>query len=108
MLISFYFFFFFLYIANILWVTRNPPKIFIAAKAIAKKPKILEVLNIVSEFPDSPAIIAGLSGSSESIFNFSSIFGFLAVTLAAINIFGGFLVTQRMLAMYKKKKKDKK
>jgi NAD(P) transhydrogenase subunit alpha len=27
--------------------------------------------------------------------------------LAAINIFGGFLVTQRMLAMYKKKKKDK-
>ena len=26
--------------------------------------------------------------------------------LAAINIFGGFLVTQRMLAMYKKKKKD--
>jgi len=27
--------------------------------------------------------------------------------LAAINIFGGFLVTQRMLSMYKKKKKDK-
>ena len=34
--------------------------------------------------------------------------GFLAITLAAINIFGGFLVTQRMLAMYKKKKKIKK
>ena len=31
---------------------------FIAARAIAKKPKILEVLNIVSESPDSPAIIA--------------------------------------------------
>src|SRR5512145_1623799 len=30
-------------------------------------------------------------------------FGFLAVVLAAVNIFGGFLVTQRMLAMYKKK-----
>ena len=30
----------------------------IAAKAIAKKPKILEVLNIVSEFPDNPAMIA--------------------------------------------------
>ena len=29
-----------------------------AAKAIAKKPKILEVLNIVSEFPDNPAMIA--------------------------------------------------
>ena len=30
-------------------------------------------------------------------------FGFLAVILASINIFGGFLVTQRMLAMYRKK-----
>ena len=79
----------------------------IAAKAIAKKPKILEVLNIVSEFPDNPAIIAGLSGSTQNIFNTSSVFGFLAIILAAINIFGGFLVTQRMLAMYKKKKKDK-
>ena len=53
------------------------------------------------------AIIAGLAGNSDSIFNTSSIFGFLAISLAAINIFGGFLVTQRMLAMYKKKKKDK-
>ena len=50
----------------------------------------------------------GLSGNSDSVFNTSSIFGFLAIALAAINIFGGFLVTQRMLAMYKKKKKDKK
>ena len=41
------------------------------------------------------------------IFLISSIFGFLAIVLAAVNIFGGFLVTQRMLAMYKKKKKDK-
>ena len=53
------------------------------------------------------AIIAGLSGNSDSVFNTSSIFGFLAIALAAINIFGGFLVTHRMLAMYKKKKKDK-
>jgi len=30
-------------------------------------------------------------------------FGFLAVTLASVNIFGGFLVTQRMLSMFKKK-----
>ena len=53
------------------------------------------------------AIIAGLSGNTNSVFNSSSIFGLLAISLAAINIFGGFLVTQRMLAMYKKKKKDK-
>ena len=31
------------------------------------------------------------------------IFGFLALILASVNIFGGFLVTERMLAMYKKK-----
>ncbi|NOZ31525.1 MAG: NAD(P) transhydrogenase subunit alpha [Alphaproteobacteria bacterium] len=33
----------------------------------------------------------------------SKVFGFLALILASVNIFGGFLVTQRMLAMYKKK-----
>jgi NAD(P) transhydrogenase subunit alpha len=43
-----------------------------------------------------------------NIFSLSSLFGYIAISLAAINIFGGFLVTQRMLAMYKKKKKDKK
>ncbi len=31
--------------------------------------------------------------------------GFVALTFASVNIFGGFLVTQRMLAMYQKKKK---
>jgi NAD(P) transhydrogenase subunit alpha len=33
----------------------------------------------------------------------SKIFGFFALILASVNIFGGFLVTQRMLSMYKKK-----
>jgi len=51
--------------------------------------------------------LASLSGNSENVFDISNIFGFLAIFLAAINIFGGFLVTQRMLQMYKKKKKDK-
>jgi NAD(P) transhydrogenase subunit alpha len=37
--------------------------------------------------------------------DFSKVMGFLAVTLASVNIFGGFIVTQRMLAMFKKKKK---
>ncbi len=32
-------------------------------------------------------------------------FGFIAVTLASVNIFGGFVVTQRMLQMFQKKKK---
>ena len=33
------------------------------------------------------------------------IFGLIALTMASVNIFGGFLVTQRMLAMYKKKER---
>ena len=33
------------------------------------------------------------------------LFGFIAVVLAAVNIFGGFLVTRRMLAMFQGKKK---
>ena len=35
----------------------------------------------------------------------AKVFGFLALVMASINIFGGFLVTQRMLSMYKKKEK---
>ena len=38
----------------------------------------------------------------------AKIFGFLALVMASVNIFGGFLVTQRMLAMYKKKDTAKK
>ena len=34
---------------------------------------------------------------------FARAFGFVALVLASVNIFGGFLVTERMLAMYKKK-----
>mgnify|MGYP001010061322 FL=1 len=68
---------------------------------------LMSVTNAISSVIIVGAIIAGLSGNSENIFNVSSIFGFLSISLAAINIFGGFLVTQRMLAMYKKKK-DKK
>jgi len=33
----------------------------------------------------------------------AKVFGFLALTMASVNIFGGFLVTQRMLGMYKKR-----
>ena len=37
----------------------------------------------------------------------AKIFGFLALAMASVNIFGGFLVTQRMLAMYKRKEPKK-
>ena len=68
---------------------------------------VMSVTNAISSVIIVGAIIAALSGSDGVVFSPSSIFGFLAIILAAINIFGGFLVTQRMLAMYKKKKKDK-
>ena len=66
----------------------------------------MSVTNAISSVIIVGAIIAALAGSSEVVFETSSIFGFLAIILAAVNIFGGFLVTQRMLAMYKKKKKE--
>ena len=68
---------------------------------------LMSVTNAISSVIIVGAIIAGLSGKAENIFNTSSIFGFIAISLAAINIFGGFLVTHRMLQMYKKKNKKK-
>ena len=69
---------------------------------------LMSVTNAISSVIIVGAIIAALAIDGESVFTSSTLFGFLAITLAAVNIFGGFLVTQRMLAMYKKKKKDKK
>ena len=69
---------------------------------------LMSVTNAISSVIIVGAIIASLAGNSESVFNTANIFGFIAILLAAVNIFGGFLVTQRMLAMYKKRKKDKK
>ena len=66
---------------------------------------LMSVTNAISSVIIVGAIIAALAESSESIFEIWNIFGFLAILLAAVNIFGGFLVTQRMLQMYKKKKK---
>ena len=68
---------------------------------------LMSVTNAISSVIIVGAIVAALSGDMQNIFNSSSIFGFLAIFLAAINIFGGFLVTQRMLQMYKQKKKNK-
>ena len=69
---------------------------------------LMSVTNAISSVIIVGAIIAALANTQEAVFTSSTLFGYLAITLAAVNIFGGFLVTQRMLAMYKKKKKDKK
>ena len=66
---------------------------------------LMSVTNAISSVIIVGAIIAASSLSSDIGFELSNIFGFVAILLAAINIFGGFLVTQRMLQMYKKKKR---
>ena len=68
---------------------------------------LMSVTNAISSVIIVGAIIAALAGSMDNIFEESNIFGFFAIILASINIFGGFLVTQRMLQMYKKKKNKK-
>mgnify|MGYP001023903400 CR=1 FL=1 len=62
---------------------------------------LMGVTNAISSVIVVGALIAAGSGGS----SFSEAMGFLAVTLASVNIFGGFLVTHRMLSMFKKKKK---
>lgn len=62
---------------------------------------LMAVTNAVS----SVIIVGALIAAGPSDFSFSSFMGVLGVLLASINIFGGFIVTQRMLQMYKKKAK---
>ena len=50
----------------------------------------------------SDTVVLTESGNSDTI-NSSRILGFIAVMLASVNIFGGFIVTQRMLRMFKNK-----
>ena len=69
---------------------------------------LMSVTNAISSVIIVGAIIAALAGDTNEVFNTASIFGYLGILLAAVNIFGGFLVTQRMLAMYKKKRKKDK
>ena len=66
---------------------------------------LMSVTNAISSVIIVGAIIAGLAGNSNNDLTISNILGLLAISLAAVNIFGGFLVTQRMLQMYKKKRK---
>ena len=68
---------------------------------------LMSVTNAISSVIIVGAIVAASSLTSHTDFNISNILGFVAIILAAINIFGGFLVTQRMLQMYKKRKKGK-
>ena len=61
---------------------------------------LMAVTNAIS----SVIIVGALIAAGPAEIGFSEIMGLLAVILASVNIFGGFIVTQRMLSMFKKKK----
>ena len=61
---------------------------------------LMSVTNAIS----SVIVVGALIAVGPAGLSLSKVFGFLAVVLASINIFGGFFVTQRMLSMFRKKK----
>src|SRR2546428_6755834 len=61
---------------------------------------LMAVTNAIS----SVIIVGALIAAGTALFDFSQIMGVVAVALAAVNIFGGFIVTQRMLSMFPGKK----
>ena len=61
---------------------------------------LMSVTNAVS----SVIIVGALIAAGPTGFSFAKVMGFVAVTLASVNIFGGFIVTQRMLQMFQRKK----
>lgn len=60
---------------------------------------LMSVTNAISGI----IVIGALVASAAEMFDTSSFLGFTAVFFASINIFGGFIVTQRMLSMFRKK-----
>jgi NAD(P) transhydrogenase subunit alpha len=66
---------------------------------------LMSVTNAISSVIVVGALLAVGVGLVSSGSGWARGFGFVALVFACVNIFGGFLVTQRMLAMYKKKAK---
>ena len=65
---------------------------------------LMSVTNAIS----SVIIVGAILATGPESYGFSKIFGMIGVILASVNIFGGFIVTYRMLSMFKKKSKPKK
>ena len=64
---------------------------------------LMSVTNAISSVIVVGALLAVGVGLTETDSIMAKIFGFLALVMASVNIFGAFLVTNRMLSMYKKK-----
>ena len=67
---------------------------------------LMAVTNAISSVIVVGALLAVGVGMISSGSGWARGFGFVALIFACVNIFGGFLVTQRMLSMYQKKKKS--
>ncbi|GLS83189.1 NAD(P) transhydrogenase subunit alpha [Paraferrimonas haliotis] len=79
--------------------------IFLGVELITKVPPTLHTplmsgSNAISGITLVGALLAAGSGAPDPLVN---IFGFIAVVLATINVIGGYMVTNRMLAMFKRK-----
>jgi len=64
---------------------------------------LMSVTNAISSVIVVGALLAAGVALIATGSGLAKVFGFLALVMASVNIFGGFLVTQRMLGMYKKK-----
>ena len=62
---------------------------------------LMSVTNAIS----SVIVVGALLAAGPGQFSFAKVMGFLAIALAAVNIFGGFIVTQRMLSMFRRKQR---
>lgn len=80
---------------------------FVGIEVISKVPSVLHTPLMSGANAFSGVVIVGaiiLVGRMEQDNYFGLVLGFLAIVLGSINVFGGFIVTDRMLEMFKKKK----
>ena len=103
---------------NILnWITQNQQiiyivilMIFVGIEIIGKVPSVLHTPLMSGANAIHGVVIIGaiiVMGKAESNNYTALILGFLAVILGTLNVVGGFVVTDRMLEMFKKKKATK-
>ena len=62
---------------------------------------LMSVTNAISGI----IIVGAMLAAGPQPIDWGTVMGFIAVVLASINVFGGFMVTQRMLEMFRKKEK---
>jgi len=103
---------------NILaWIQQNQQiiyivvlMIFVGIEIIGRVPSVLHTPLMSGANAIHGVVIIGaiiVMGKAESDNYLALVLGFLAVVLGTLNVVGGFVVTDRMLEMFKKKKKEK-